>query len=386
MSRSVCSLAIAAICAGSVLSSGQVHSSTIENKSAQNASPAAYVYVSNVSSAGSGKIDGFVASSSGVLSVIPGAPFPYNVNFMAANGQMLFGVLGGRSLQSGQVIGSFYIKSDGALSYETKENVSESGGGVIGVYLDRTGSSLYADYYTINNDYLAYNVQPSTGTLSFVNTLLGGPPNNSPVSFIGSDQFAYSSACYHYMPDIYGVVRASDGALSYLSMTPPFPAEKSGGFYCPALAAADAENHVAIAMQPLTQDWTSDGPWQLATYSADSAGNLTTTSTYSNMPGVAVGTVNDYKMAPSGKLLAVAGTGGLQLFQFNGGNPITSLTGSLTSDSIDQVAWDTTNHVYAISRSSGRLHVFVSTSKGVSEAAGSPYAIAGIENLVVVPR
>ena len=62
----------------------------------------------------------------------------------------------------------------------------------------------------------------------------------------------------------------------------------------------------------------------MATYTADSAGNLTTNSTYSNMPSVLVGAVVDYWMSPSGKYLAVGGTSGLQIFHFNGANPINS--------------------------------------------------------------
>jgi hypothetical protein len=37
-------------------------------------------------------------------------------------------------------------------------------------------------------------------------------------------------------------------------------------------------------------------------------------------------------MSPSGKLLAVAGTTGLQVFHFNGSNPIKPYTGLLTKN------------------------------------------------------
>jgi hypothetical protein len=63
------------------------------------------------------------------------------------------------------------------------------------------------------------------------------------LSFIGNNQFAYASSCYHYGPEIFGVQRASDGTLSYLNINPPSPAEKSRGFYCPWAAAADPTNH-----------------------------------------------------------------------------------------------------------------------------------------------
>src|ERR1043166_10236890 len=90
------------------------------------------------------------------------------------------------------------------------------------------------------------------------------------------------------------------------------------------------------------------------------------------MPTVAVGNVCDYRMSPSGKFLAVGGTGGLRIFHFNGANPITKLTGSLTASSVDQLFWDKANHVYAISRSNGKLYVFTVTSTGAKQAPGSP--------------
>jgi len=386
MSRSVCSLAIAAICAGAILSSGQVHSSTIETKSAQLTTPAAYVYVAQASNTGKGQIQGFVVSSNGTLSAIPGSPFPYAVNYMTVSGKSLFGVLGGYGVDAGQMIQSFSIGSNGALVYQTEQKVPDSYGGVISLYVDRTGSSLYADYLITNNDYLSYSIAPSNGNLDYVGMLEEGPVQSSPLSFVGSNQFGYSSGCYHYMGQIYGMERGSDGSLSLLNINPTLPAEKSGGLYCPWLAAADSTNHIAVAMQPLKMDWSSDGPWQIATYTADTAGNLTTASTYSNMPSVKVGNITDYKISPSGKIIAVAGSGGLQLFQMNGTNAITQLTGLLTTTPLDQIFWDSGNHIYAISRSIGKLYIYNLSSTGVSQSPGSPHVIAGIRNLIVVPR
>jgi len=64
-----------------------------------------------------------------------------------------------------------------------------------------------------------------------------------------------------------------------LNINPPFPTAKPGNFYCPYLAAADPTNHVAVSVQQLTGDWGQVGSPQLATYTVDSSGNLTTTST-----------------------------------------------------------------------------------------------------------
>jgi hypothetical protein len=335
---------------------------------------------------GQNQIVGYSAAANGSLTAIPGSPFPWSVSYLAVNGAWLFGVYQSTDANGGNLIDSFSIGSNGALAKADEVGLNDFGGGALSIYLDHTGSSLYADYYTTNNDYLTYSINQSTGALTYVSTLMGGPPNNSPLSFIGNNQYGYSSSCYHFGPEIYGLQRASNGSLSYLNAAVPYPAEKSGGFYCPWLAAADPNNHLAIALSPLTQDWTSDGPTQLATYTVDSAGNLTTNSTYSNMPNVQVGGVIDYWMSPSGKYLAVGGSGGLQVFHFNGANPITRFTGLLTRNEIDQLFWDNSNHLYAISRKAGKLYVYTVTSSGATQAPGSPHTIASPANLIVLPK
>jgi hypothetical protein len=390
MSRllSVCSLA--AICASTVLASAQITSSLTEtNSTPATSAPVAYAYVSSTANLTSGRIYGYSVAPNGALTAIPGSPFSTNgVNYMALNGAWLFGVA-----NQDTDIDSFSIGSNGALKQKDTYNVTPPGPGVIGVYLDHTGSTLYADFYTTNNDYVSFNINQSTGLLKETGDLPGGPPNNSPVSFIGNNVYAYSSSCYHFGPEIIGVQRNTDGTLSYLNnFSPPFPAEKSGGFYCPWRAAADPTNHLAIAMAPLNSNWGQDGVWQLATYTVDSTGNLTTNSTYSNMSKVLVGAVNDYWMSPDGKYLAVGGSSGLQIFHFNGANPITKFTGVLTSSPIVQVLWDNSGHVYALSQSyvsspsTGKLFIYTVTSKGVTLAPGSPHAIANAQDFIVQPK
>ena len=378
----VCSLAFVAICASTVLASAQVTSSSTESNSIQApASPVAYVYVSSAPTSSTGKINAYSAASNGALTPIAGSPFPYDVNYMAVNGAWLFGVA-----NVDTDINSFSISSNGALTFKDTYKVTNPGTGVISVYLDHTGSTLYADYYTTNNDYLSFSINQSNGRLTKIGDLAGGPPNNTPVSFIGNNVYAYSSSCYHFGQEIIGVKRNTDGTLSYLNSNFPFPAEKSGGFYCPWKAAADPTNHLAIAMAPLNSNWGQDGLWQLASYTADTAGNLTTKSTFSNMPTVLVGAVNDYSMSPSGKYLAVGGTAGFQIFHFNGANPITKFTGLLTGNTIDQIFWDNANHVYAISLSKGKLFVWTVTSTGATQAPGSPHLIPNVQDLIVLPK
>lgn len=126
-------------------------------------------------------------------------------------------------------------------------------------------------------------------------------------------------------------------------------------------------------------------PVALATWSVDASGNLTTTSTYANMPTTAILNPMDLKMAPSGRLLAIAGQEGVQVFHFNGANPITSYTPLLTSDPINQVFWDNDHHLYAISQAKGKLYVFTITQTAFRQAPGSPYAVSSPNDIIVQP-
>ena len=375
-------LALLGACASTVLASAQATTSqTDPSTDSSVSSPVAYLYVAS-SNGSTDQIKGYSAASNGSLTAIPGSPFPYNVNYMAVNGAWLFGIA-----NVDEDLYSFSIGANGALTLKDKLTVVTNGNGLISDYLDHTGATLYADLYSTNNDYLSYSIDQSTGKLTQTGDLAGGPPNNSPVSFIGNNDFAYSSSCYHFGPEIIGVQRNTDGTLSYLSnFNPPYPKAPTGDFWCPWLAAADPTDHLAIAMQPLNGNWVSQGPYQLASYTVNSSGDLTTSNTYSNMPKVAVGTVNDYWMSPNGKYLAVGGSGGLQIFHFNGVNPITKFTGLLTSNPIVQMFWDNANHLYAISETAGKLYVFTVTSTGVTQAPGSPHAIATPQSIIVLPK
>ena len=373
-----------AVCASTVLASAQTTSSPTDSSpirsvnSVASSTLSAYVYVANSPSSGKQQIKGYIAASDGSLTKMPASPFALTNDYrIAVNGKWLFGT-------DGINIHSFSIGKNGTLKLADTLEV-ESNGGLSNLFLDHTGTSLYTDYYTTNNEYLAYSIDNSSGQLAYIDNIMGGTTIGNVTSFVGNDEYAYSSSCYHFTPEIYGIQRSSDGAIVQLNITPPFPATPQPGFYCPYGAAADPTNHVAIAMQLLTGNWAPAGPWQLAAYTADSSGNLTTTSTYQNMPSVLVGSVNDYWMSPSGKFLAVAGTTGLQVFHFNGASPITKYTNKLVKQDVDQVFWDNSNHLYALGRAAGQLWVFTVTSTGVTQAPGSPYAITGADYLVVLP-
>jgi hypothetical protein len=375
MSCKVYCLALTAICASTVLASAQVSSSPTETQHSST-TPAAYVYVSSSPSSGKYQINGYSAASNGKLTAISGSPFsasgPY---YMAVNGKWMFGAY----LSN---IYSLSISSTGSLKQVSEVSTNSQYAFQV-ASLDHTGSSLYAGFLggSGDNGYDSYSVDNSTGALTYIGGGPGGPDTGyTPLAFIADNVYAYSSDCYLLAPDIYGAQRSSNGDLTSLSYLPSMP---TGANYCPWMAAPDTTDHVAI---PVWNTDDSQGPFQLAVYTAASTGDLTTTSTSSNMPSVAVGGVNDIWTSPSGKYLAVGGPTGLQLFNFNGANPITQFTDALITTAINQVFWDNSNHLYALSQTAGKLYVFTVTSTGATQAAGSPYKITGAQHLIVLPE
>ena len=346
--------------------------------------PLAYVYVSSDNS-GEIQINGYGAYSGGALAPVPNSPISEKGSYLATDKNLLFST-------DALNIYSFSVDSSGSLTQVSTINAQQYNsyptGGPISLFTDRTGATLYdEDIYGsdgANNTYQFFTPDQKSGTLSYLGTVGDSAVWDTPLSFVGSNKYAYGSSCYLGSQTIYGFSRSSHGTLTDLDITPDIPASPDGG-YCPYLAAADQANHVAISLTPTDDGFGQTGPAQLAVYNADSSGNLTTTSTSDTMPKVSVGSIYDLKASPSGKLLAVSGSEGLQVFHFNGASPITHYTGALTTNEIDQMFWDNADHLYAISRTAGELYVFTVTPAKASQS-GSAYPIPGAFNIAVLPE
>jgi hypothetical protein len=143
-----------------------------------------------------------------------------------------------------------------------------------------------------------------------------------------------------------------------------------------------------------SEDGANYGPAVIATYTADAKGNLTTTSTFKNMATLPMGSGGSclacaaFRMSPSGKLLAAGGTGGVEIYHFNGGSPATKYKALLPGFNVTQILWDNSNHMYAIGKTSagaGKLYVYTVTPTSVTAAPGSPYSITSPGNIVIQP-
>ena len=199
----------------------------------------------------------------------------------------------------------------------------------------------------------------NTGQLTYLGASQASEYFQSVLSFIGNNEYAYSSSCYHFTQDINGFQRESNQTLNLLSISPGDPHAPTGSFYCPYQASADPNNNLAIAMQPLnSQTWQPDGPAQLAVYTADASGNLTTNSTASQYA--------DDIGANHHRLLDVAGGepagrrrhrrgAGLPFQRQQSDHPLHGVVNH--KEEIDQVLWDNDNHLYGISGPNNQLLV-----------------------------
>lgn len=353
----------------------------------------AYIYVANnPKNSSTNEVTAWSAASDGKLTPVFGSPFRENVAGMAVNGKYLVA-----ANRSEPVIDTFAIESGGGLRYVTSTNYakftsSQECGGAGQLFFDHTGATLYIqefNYDCANTGVASFALNKYTGALGYLGADNTGafPGDNNAASFIGNNVYAYTavnSACMYY--DNYGFKRNSNGLLVSAAAGTSSPAPPpSARRYIPDLAAADPYNHLAVLMQPANPPGCASGSLQLAVYTANASGVLSTSSSYANMPPTQISSPYDMKMSPSGRLLAVAGQQGLQVFHFNGANPITHDTGLLTSAPINQIFWDNSNHLYAISQAWNRLYVFTVTPTSAAQAYGSPYPINSPEDLIVQP-
>jgi hypothetical protein len=364
-------------------------------QAAAGTAPVAFVFVSNTPGSGANKVNAYTAAANGKLTPVAGSPFADNLTSMVVNGKYLLG-----SNKAGVDVAAFSIQPNGALHWTKSTNVVQyntSGcGGISPLILDHTGTNLYVAT-TVgglcdSTEHQSFAIDKTTGGLRFLGSTSDTFLYDTPLSFSANNLYAYGTDCVNYQgnyTDTFHVYkRGSNGLLTLTAINPPTPPPPtSGDFYCRSQTAADPSNHLAVSVQAINQSTSQpDGQPQLATYTADASGNLTTTSTSGNMPGTAVSQVLALSMSPSGKLLAVAGFGGLQIFHYNGSSPITAYTGLLTTDDVQQCFWDNANHLYAISQATGKLRVFTITPTAHSQATGSPYSIHAPVNIIVQPR
>jgi hypothetical protein len=362
--------------------------------------PVAYVYVGAAN-----KVNLYDAAANGKLTLVKGSPFQTSGLTIGSNGKFLV-TLGTNLIHSYPVVSTGAIgKQISTINTQFFSGSDCSDDGTGGAVLDHTGTNLYVYFFTEFNDggttgggcasIQTYNISKA-GELSFNGAALFGNNAGNGIDQIpaitGNDTYAYASGYFGIGGDpsqqeVYGFKRKSGGELEDWNPNVTPPSASAGGIYLPGFITADPANHLAISTQAFYYDGDNFqyGPLQLASFTEDTQGNIVSSNTSENMPSPEV-TPSIMNMSPSGKLLALGGNG-LQVFHFNGANPITPYSSVLTTAPINQIHWDNSNHLYALSDSTNKLYVYTITPTSISAVPGSPFTtIANPTALVVVPK
>jgi hypothetical protein len=225
--------------------------------------------------------------------------------------------------------------------------------------------------------------------LTFLNATFTGCCGTKALNFMANNVYGFTSDCFHGDPTVALFKRNDNGTLT--NVPGGLDDSPDPTHLCPESVAPGPAGTLAVAFGADSGPGIQTVPPQadgvvLAVYSVDSSGFLTTSSTVANMPQTNVGGMVELSL--SGKFLAAGGSG-LEIFHFNGTNPITPFTGLLTKDKIEQfgqMAWDNDDNLYALSQSTNKLSVFKVTATNAGSAPGSPYAITNPFGIAIVPR
>lgn len=343
--------------------------------------PVAYVYAPNTidhTNYKQSEIVGYAISPGGEISKIPGGPFAVgnaggNPISLAANGKYVFA-----TDIFGQKIATYKIEPDGGLTLKqvidaaalAEPQSSPFGPPILygPLVLDRTGQNLYSSVQVGGGAaHLGFRVNETNGSLEFAGQGDDGVTqgNGTAMVFSGNNKFAYDSFAS-------GFAVATNGELIPLSL--PSIAYNAGP------VAADPFNNLAVFE-------THDIAGQLGSYQINAQGSVSTTSTAENRPSTHIQSVFPLNMSPSGKLLAIGGEYGLEIYHFNGAKLIApfhtllSTAESANNTIVSALGWDNDNHLYAFAQTGTSdttyVRVYTATPDGVEEAKGSPYAMTG---------
>ena len=378
-------------------------------QNASNAAPVAYVYVQTTQG-----VNVYNTNAAGTLTLVKGSPFADTGQMEGSNGGYMISVgtddLHSYTIGANGAVGD-QVSEINTQTYDGSECGNTDGAGAI---FDHTGHYFYVQLYGASYNggedmtcaaWQTYKIE-SNGMFTFLGANeLGygfdsGSLDSTLPTFSSNNKFTYGVYYTAFAPVAAPFMLASNGVLeansSFTEKDPVADPSPAGGDnnYFPTDEAADPSGHLAaIVLESFATPYP--GPKaQIASYTINSTGGIQSTNTWANMPTVEVSGPGNpeftMNMSPAGNLLAVGGYPGLQIFHFNGAAPATTYSSLLLpSVDIDQLAWDNSNHLYALSYSSNELYVYTVTPTSISEVSGSPYKVEnayGVRGLIVVPK
>lgn len=374
-------------------------STSTETVPVTTAAPIANVYVGTTKG-----IYLYHTSAGGKPTLVAGSPFKTPAG-------LLIGVTGTHMITLGtHLVHSYLLSSTGTVvkaisSVDTVGFDSEQCGnieqGTEFGSLNHQGKNVYIIFPILDGSCSAtiqtYDIS-KTGVLTFNGSIDTGNNSGSgllqPPAALANDKFLYAASdfeCCGGIPGWSGYALSSTGEM--LNWTFNLSPYNFLPTCCvPTYVTAGTGNYLA-ALVSYNDSEDNYAPLQLASYTVDNTtGDISTTATPTNMPYPSVTPCcfwigNSLNMSPSGKLLAVAGINGLQVFHFNGAAPITAYSKALATDPIIGIRWDNDNHLFAVSNTTHKLYVFTVTPTTIVQVAGSPFTIPATPNtLIVVPK
>jgi hypothetical protein len=195
--------------------------------------------------------------------------------------------------------------------------------------------------------------------------------------------------------------RLSDGALQSLNGA-TLPAMHQNDSFAPNGVATDSVNHFVIAGITAKNSPGGNVSWQLASYTMDGSGNMTTQSTEGNMPAP-FGVPSDalltgYAFSPYGHFFAFGGYTVIAVYTWNPASASLTFLANIQPPrdcppnqpcpGFHNFTWDRYDHLIATwgtwVDSNAQIQVYSVRASGVTPAPGSPYPLPAANMLTAV--
>jgi hypothetical protein len=354
---------------------------------------------------------GFAPGADGSLSPVAGSPFATEgiaPLVIGGAGPVLFGT-------DHYTLYSYGVDGAGCLSLENTAAIGQGNDPtnptiyVNGFQLDATNASLYASDYDPGAQqslYKSYSYDPNTGAVTQSGATTESGLNGSLLAFDSSGRYAVTSDCSYWGGiGISAFPLKSNGAMTANSPgSMPLPAAEPGYYWCSVGSAADHASHLVIPMAPCPDGGPcfTPGTWHLASYSIDATGAGTPLNDWQSMPSLETfQTPQVYpgwlEFSPDDRYLAVSGYTGLEVFAWDSGSArlthVASVPGGsctytpsggpqCAGDGFGNIAWDSNDRLYILK--GNQLLVYAVSDSGMTQAAGSPYAVENAQSVSVV--
>jgi len=335
------------------------------------------VYVGTVNQSTAG-IYGFSILPDGTATAVSGSPVSGPSSYVLTNSAFVFGT-------DGANITSYSRGANGSLQQSSTTYAVLSNGSepwvVQAMSLDHTGQTLYAMENAGSDDlyYLSFSIGPD-GKIANVGKIGPNVNYSSSLVFSPDNNYAYGFGCFHIGWQITAFRRNGDGMLAQIGTNAGWPAYAgtgNGQVYCPVAEAVSQTGYLAVADAVLGT--TTRG---VGTYKLNSDGSLSLVQNSALQTQLT--DVHAMNFDPSGEFLALAGNGGIQMYQLASSGTLAPVGGVQESGSnFVGVQWDSDNHLYAIS--SAGLSVFTNAQGVLTPAAGSPHGAGAAGTLAVLP-